>query len=224
MSSTTRLALEQAEAEKRRRLNEKIEKGEALRLLPVVVGRPCRAEAEKQRKIDALRASGEKREIIFGEQPTEDGSAPISVICTGVPRPHRDGEARCENCTCATAEPRYDPRAYQAQLQKHSEPPLRPIPKPTPELPLPTEWWNFRVQIRAGNGADDPGQILEGKFGVSAGFVYVEDDQGKPVGMQRLGPNENPAAVAQKILREKWRGKSSVPGFYDGPINRRTFH
>ena len=40
MSSTTRLALEQAEAEKRRRLNERIEKGEAIRLLPIVVGHP----------------------------------------------------------------------------------------------------------------------------------------------------------------------------------------
>jgi len=61
---------------------------------------------------------------------------------------------------------------------------------------------------------------------VSDNTVYVEDDQGRPVDMRRLGPNENAAGLAQKILREKWRGKSQVPGFYDGPINRptKTFH
>ena len=80
------------------------------------------------------------------------------------------------------------------------------------------------MQIRAGNGGDDPGQIIEGRYGVVNDLVYVEDDQSKPVDMQRLRPGENPAATAQKLLREKWRGKSSVPDFYDGPINRRTFH
>src|SRR5262249_49109941 len=186
-------------------VNEKIEKGEAIRLLPVIVGHPCSAEAEKQRRIAALRAAGETREIIFGEQPTEDGSAPIGAIVTGVPRPGRDGEARCENCDCASAEPRYDARAYQRELEKRSEPPLRAVPKPAPELPLPTEWWPFRVQIRAGNGGDDPGAIIEGRYGVNGGFIFVEDTQGQPIGMQRLGPNENPAGVAQKLLREKWR-------------------
>jgi hypothetical protein len=43
--------------------------------------------------------------------------------------------------------------------------------------------------------------------------------------MQRLGPGENAAGVAQKLLREKWQGKSSVPGFYEADINRKiTVH
>jgi hypothetical protein len=96
-----------------------------------------------------------------------------------------------------------------------------------PPLP-PTEWWPFRVQIRAGNGTTDPGQIIEGRYGVSDDTVFVEDDQGKPVDMQRLRPGENAAGVAQKILREKWRNRSpnAPAGFYDQPINRpiRTFH
>jgi hypothetical protein len=222
--SSTRLALEQAEAEKRRRANERIEKGEAIRLQPVVVGNPCRAAAEKARKIAALRAAGERREIVFGEPPNEYGLAPISVIATGVPRPDRDGN-RCENCTCRSSEPiAYLPGA---RLRASHELPPRPVREPTPELPIPTEWWPFRVQIRAGNGGDDPGQIIEGRYGVVNDLVYVENDQGKPVDMQRLGPNENPAGVAQKLLREKWRNRSpnAPAGFYEADINRKiTFH
>ena len=84
------------------------------------------------------------------------------------------------------------------------------------------------MQVRAGNGGSDPGAIIEGRYGVNGDFVFVEDDQGRPVDMQRLGPNENAAGVAQKILREKWRNRNpnAPAGFYDGPINRptRTFH
>src|SRR5262249_20271494 len=203
---STKLALEQAEAEKRRRINDKIAKGEAVRMPPVVVGHACRAAAEKARKIAALRSAGEKREIVFETEPTEDGPPPISVIATGVPRPDRDGD-RCENCTCKSA----TPITYLPSARAIHEPTPLPMRKPpSPMPPLPTEWWNFRVQIRAGNGTSDPGQIIEGRYGVSGDTVYVEDDQGKPVDVQRLGPNENPAGVAQKLLREKWRGKSQV--------------
>ena len=219
--SSTREALEQAEAEKRRRVNERIEKGEAVRMPLVVVGRPCRAEAEKQRRIAALRAAGENREIIFDEPPTEYGWAPIGVIVTGVPRRARDGESPCENCTCSKPESAYPGAAAREQERKY-EPTPAPMPRPSPELPLPTEWWPFRVQLRGGNGENDPGQIIEGRYGVVDDCVYVEDDQGKPVDMQRLRPGENAAGVAQRILREKWRGRS----FYDGPINRaiKTYH
>src|SRR5262249_25271067 len=136
------------------------------------------------------------------------------------PCPECDG-----SCAVKSTKPAYDALAYRRELEKHSEPPAPPMPKPTPELKIPPEFWAFRVQIRAGNGGDDPGQILEGRFGVVNDLVYVEDDQGKPVDMQCLRPGENAAAVAQRILREKWRNRSpnAPAGFYDGPINR-TFH
>src|SRR5262249_49420376 len=143
-------ALEQVEAEKRHRLNEKIARGEAVRVPPIVVGHACRAGSEKARRIAALRAAGEKREVIF-EDLTEDGSVPISGIATGVPRAARDGEARCENCNCAPTKPMWDARAYQRELEKASEPTPPPMRKPTPELPLPTEWHLVRVMLRAGN-------------------------------------------------------------------------
>jgi len=159
-----KLALEQAEAERRRRLNERIQKGEAIRLPPVIVAYPCRAEAEKQRRIAASRAAGETREVTFEEEPTEYGLVVPSVIVTGVPRPDRDG-GRCENCTCMSAKPRYDGVAHRLELERKHEPAPRPVRKPTPEPvlpPLPSEFWPFRVQIRAGNGTTDPGRNYRG--------------------------------------------------------------
>jgi hypothetical protein len=82
-------ALEQLEAEKQRRIDEKVEKGEAVRVpSPVVVvgvEQPTDAliERAKADKLAELRAAGEKREIYFdADKPT--------VIVTGVTRAGRD--------------------------------------------------------------------------------------------------------------------------------------
>src|SRR5262249_59104922 len=110
------------------------------------------------------------------------------------PRPGRGG--RCENCTCASAEPRYDARAFQRSLEKHSEPPLRAVPKPTEMPPVPTEWWPLRVQLRAGDGGSDPGQILEGRYGINGGFIFFSDDLGKPPRVPPPPPHQSSAGVA----------------------------
>jgi hypothetical protein len=84
-------AIERLEAEKRRRIDEKVARGEAIFVdLPVVVvGAEDADEAlEKARaeKIAELRATGERREILFDD-------ALINVIATGVPgRDEGDGE------------------------------------------------------------------------------------------------------------------------------------
>jgi len=121
----------------------------------------------------------------------------------------------------------YDAATYKLELEKRLEPPAPPpMPKPTAEPSVPTEWHLFRVQVRAPSG-NDPGQVLEGKYGVTNDVVFVEDDQGQPVAMQRLGPNENAAGLAQKLLREKWRNRNpnAPAGFYDQSINRPwTYH
>jgi hypothetical protein len=82
-------ALEQLETERRRRLDERFEKGVAVRVPPVVVGVPGCEGAERARRQAELRAAGETREVIFGFEP-DDGSDVIDVIITGVPRPGRD--------------------------------------------------------------------------------------------------------------------------------------
>jgi hypothetical protein len=75
-------AIEQLEAEKERRLAEKIAAGEVVHVELHVIG--CRPEdthakvpAAKERKLAELRAAGETREIIFD----------VIEISTGVPRP-----------------------------------------------------------------------------------------------------------------------------------------
>jgi hypothetical protein len=82
-------ALAELEAEKQRRIDEKANKGEAVRVASpvIVVGveQPTDAllERAKADKITELRAAGEKREIYFdADKPT--------VIVTGVPRAGRD--------------------------------------------------------------------------------------------------------------------------------------
>jgi hypothetical protein len=82
-------AIAKLEAEKQSRIEEKIAKGEAVRVPPIVVGSPGSVNAEKARRLAELRGAGETREVIFGFRPI-DGSGAIEVIVTGVPRRGRD--------------------------------------------------------------------------------------------------------------------------------------
>jgi hypothetical protein len=84
-----RAVLEQLEIERQRRIDERVEKGEAVRVPPIVVGVPSSVAAEKARRLAELRAAGETREVIFGLKP-DDGSYATEVIVTGVPRRGRD--------------------------------------------------------------------------------------------------------------------------------------
>jgi len=86
-------ALEQLEAEKRRRIDEKVEKGEVLCVPPIVVGLPDSIEAAKAAEVARLRKAGETREIVFGK-PIYDADGReidrLAAIITGVPRVGRD--------------------------------------------------------------------------------------------------------------------------------------
>jgi hypothetical protein len=86
--------LAQLEAERARRSDEKIERGEAVRGPVVVVGldHPAAIERERNRITAELRAAGEQREIVWSGQRDPGGKEGITVIATGVPRPGRDEE------------------------------------------------------------------------------------------------------------------------------------
>jgi hypothetical protein len=79
-------AIERLTAHKERLIAEKIEKGLAVVVSPLVVGFPACEGAEKARRQAELRAAGETREVIFGGV----GSDAVEVILTGVPRAGRD--------------------------------------------------------------------------------------------------------------------------------------
>jgi hypothetical protein len=89
-------AIERLEAEHRRRIDEKVERGEAVRVTldPVVVGLPDSAAGyiawQRKDKLAELRAAGEKREVIFEWLNTDASGEPIEAIITGVPRRGRD--------------------------------------------------------------------------------------------------------------------------------------
>src|SRR5437016_4187317 len=86
-------ALEVLEAERERRLNEKLERGEAIRGPVVVVGAEESIDVARKHAVAQLRKAGEKREIVFPKYETnergEQREAFYAVI-TGVPRSGRE--------------------------------------------------------------------------------------------------------------------------------------
>ena len=135
----------------------------------------------------------------------------VTTIVTGVPRPG-DG---------------IDWKAWMPPAPKSSPPAIKPkAPVATePKKTLPVEWKWFCVQTGAPSDRNPQGVIAEGFYGISDGVVYVEDMRSNPLGSQHLRSDDNPQAVARKILKDR-RRTSSVPGFYDGaPYNpNRVFH
>jgi hypothetical protein len=97
--------LEELEAERRRRMDEKIERGEAIRVpaLSVVVGTPDEAddalEDMRVRVLTADRNAGGKAHEVYFEEP--------AVLITGVPRANRrpDVSLTCEDSPEAHRKP-----------------------------------------------------------------------------------------------------------------------
>src|SRR5262249_39730326 len=174
-----------------------------------------------QAALEALEQEAARRRLARGEPE------PVEII-TGVPRP----EPCPADCTCwrHTPDPApYDVQAEKRALEKHLEPPnAPPRHKPPPSEPAPPpsrEWKYVYVQVR-GPPDGDAGVIADAMFTVGDGMVWLEDTKGEPLGRVKLESGDDPASVGRRMLRAKYQIKSSVPGFYDGPINRptRTFH
>jgi hypothetical protein len=186
-------AIERLEAERQRRIEEKVASGSAVRVpLCVVVGDPEQVAAEiesaRARKPAELRKAGETREIIFDEP---------MVINTGVPR---DADFGKDWAPLPPTKP-YD------RHDADDEPRAPAITRPSEahegepyEGPHP-----IHVQVRCSDpDKGDPGEIAEGSFTVSSGgIVRVMNDQGQLLGTHVLQPMEDAAGVARRILREK---------------------
>jgi hypothetical protein len=156
-SKTVIAAIERLEAEKERRMAEKVERGEAIReeLYAVCAGVEDTAdvlERAKASRIAELRAAGEKREIIFD---------PIEVIMTGVPRPGRDEKffARLVREHAKPEEVRQREKEAVAargidfhEGSKSHEPEYKPPPmNKMEELPA-LEWRGVIVHVRSPEG------------------------------------------------------------------------
>jgi hypothetical protein len=182
-------ALEQLEAEQRRREDEKIAAGQAVRLpLDCVVGVDGDAnklvEEAKAHKIAAARAAGETREIIF-EQPT--------ILVTGVPRGGEFGKWEQREPLLAQY-----PNRYAAEDRPTATAP----PKPAPVDPDTLEWRKILVTIASPRDERDPGIVAEGRFAVDGKTLYVKDQQGK-VFSQDIKPGDNAEHAARRLLKEK---------------------
>jgi hypothetical protein len=221
-----KVALEQLEIEKQRRIEEKADRGEIVRvplnrnpdgsLIPVVVGVPRRGDdtraAYRARKVAELRAAGETREILF-EEPGPDE---VAMIVTGVPRRGRDDPDDPPVQAHKASKPDTEnPRRSEGEALRLSESDslcatfARPEPEPEPSEPRP-----IMVQIRAPDERDVAGVIARGVYRYTDNMVRVWDTEGELLGSAPLRPGDDPQAAAKKLLREKCGGT----GFY-APIS-----
>jgi hypothetical protein len=214
MLTKKQLGIQRLEAERERRIAERLERGEAVRVPPLVVGVSESIDAERARRLAALR--GETREVIFGDGPIwgEDGRLvrqSFEAIVTGVPRSGRDAEAAVERLVQRAKESGYPTDPIQAQAVKARETQTQePAPEPEPE----PERHYVHVEIRPAS-ENDPGQIIEGRYAVIGSLVQVWDLNGKLLGSGEVHADEDPKSVARKILRAK--SDCGINSFY-GPL------
>ena len=188
-------ALEQLEAEQRRRVEEKIEKGHAVPGIPFVIGG---VESIADWKHPTHDSDG--REIVFGPDDPQ-------YIITGVPRADRDAGY------CARLQREYEREDYAVPNKPLPHQPgpegqttaLPPLPKPTPEPEKPPEPRYIYSEVRErSNDPVDAGEIVEGYYDVKGGVVFVWNKQdSSPIGNQAVAPGDDVKAVARRILREK---------------------
>ena len=140
-------AIQELEAERRRREDERVAAGTAIRMPLSVVVSPGAEEAEvieqaKAAKLAALRAEGFSGEVYFEPE----------LIYTGVPRHSGFGQWRHE-----VLKPEY-PSRYGAVSPRKSD-------ALEPAEPAPSKWKSIRVQVAAPNeNTGDPGRVIEAEY------------------------------------------------------------
>jgi hypothetical protein len=208
MLTKEQAALERLEQERERRRNEKIETGQAVRvLLPVVVGASASVDAEstRKRKLDELRRSGETREVFFEEL----------VIVTGVPRPGREPADYAPPHSAEPPAPAIMSRRGAVSPALQEDAPAR-APAVVEEKTPPRR---IRATIEQPNERNPGGVIVEAIYRVEGGAVKVEDLEGRLLGTQPITPGDDVEAAARRILREK-----KVSQFYQPIPYPRSVH
>jgi hypothetical protein len=184
-------ALEQLEAEQRRREDERVAAGQAVRVPfgPVVVqpGDDINAVIERLKagEIEKLRANGETREVIFEEPP--EGSV---IVTTGVPRSDDFGKWNHEPVLAQY------PDRYAA-----TTPAIAPKAKPAPVDPVTLEWKRFHLTVTPPSERDQ-GMIIEAKYAIAGGELRLAF-QGR-VYAEQIGLNDDALVAARKLLRSKY--------------------
>jgi hypothetical protein len=204
-------AIERLEAEKQRRIDEKVAKGEAVRVpLYVVVNDPGQEAAEiesaKADKLAELRKAGERREVVWDE--------PL-VIITGVPRGGLDDDDDAPPIVKAPEDKALRIEDFRAREQVSEA--MHVVDRPMPSTPAPRSVeepaeplveHRIRVQV-APPTEDDPGAIVEGSYTLEDGVLRVYDTDQNLLGTEHLRPDADAGAAARRVLREK-----RSPGFW----------
>jgi hypothetical protein len=189
---------ERLEAERERRLAERIEAGEIVTVpLYVVAGSfteaARQAEEAKAQKLAEHRAAGDQREVVFD----------VTLVKTGVLRP---GEI-ADPASAPTA-PSFS-REDVAIRPPLPSPPVRAaadfVEEEAAEEPQPPIIESYvQVQVRQCRDDDDPGEIAEGWFSsVDGKVVTVTNANGKYVGSRTMRKGEDARLAAKQLLREK---------------------
>jgi hypothetical protein len=187
-------ALERLEAERARRLQEKIDSGEVVSVQTTVV-----VEASDENTEGAC-----ERHLASLPTSTPDGRPihyDLLIIVTGVPRgPHLPGQwvpPQTASSEGTTDHPDEETTRSGEVLSSPSSP-----SQPT----------YVKVTIRNGD-EDDPGQIAEACYTIEDGAVVLRDADDKHIA-SRLLKDEDPAAVARALLRE-----AEEPKDFNRPIH-----
>jgi hypothetical protein len=189
-------ALERLEAERERRLAERIEAGEIVSVpLFIVAGSEpealARVEGAKADKLAELRAAGDQREVVFT----------VELVVTGVVRPGETADPASVPSAPAFSSPEDVAIRPATTAARSPVPPDEVEEEAQPEPPLIETY--ICVQIRQCQDDDDPGEICEGWFSVDAGQVTVTDAHGRHVGSRAMLEGEDARVVAKLLLREK---------------------
>ena len=175
-----RVALEQLEIEKARRLQAKIDAGEMVSVRVAVVmeadGDPDEAKARALARLPVSDSDGRTvhHEFFF--------------VVTGVPR-----------------DPDHGPWEPSPQVQTASpEGPSHPSEESARSGPPFTrsEPTYVRVTIRNGDDDGDPGAIAEAYYTIEDGVVVLRDHDDKHLTSRALLKGEDPAVLAKSLLRE----------------------
>jgi hypothetical protein len=176
-------AIQELEAERRRREDQRIAAGTAIRMPLSVVVSPGAEDAEiieqaKAAKLAALRAEGFSGEVYFEPE----------LIYTGVPRHSEFGQWRHE-----VLKPQY-PDRYAASSTVSAP---RPASAPATEL----EWTKVQIQV-APPDERSCGMIIEGARAVDGDRLHVRDHEGRTWTVS-IGPGDDLDVAARRLLREK---------------------
>ena len=184
-------ALGRLEEERERRIDQKVAEGKAVYGNPIVVGWSGAADRV------AVRRDDQGREIY--PRPNEDGER-IAVVITGVPRAGRDDGYQ----------PPEQPATYAAF--DRCEPPMENQPKSPPPRSAPRPDMVEAKKISATippRSEADLGVVFFGAYRVQFGQVFVEDENGKPLGSLPVAAGDDVELIARRLLQDKLGGSSS---------------